>query len=179
MKEQGPTRGVASCQRQVVPDNVQADPEQSSSPPTAHPGEDLTGERNDTVFDLDEAEFLRAFGQELQRIRESRLKLFRPEFVKLLPGNVPVNTYACYELGTRACPLPRMVVICHALGVTVGDVTDAALTSLGINLQNAHPQGPLDRFDRALAELAVVRDQLIASSDANARANDSHATPQN
>lgn len=110
------------------------------------------------VFDLDDEAFLKAVGYELKLLREKR-GWKRADFVARLPGGMPVNTYACYEQGVRPCPLPALVIFCHALGTTVGDVIDAALEALGIQpapASHAALTGRLDRIETVLVGVAEL-----------------------
>lgn len=109
------------------------------------------------ALDIDSDAFVKAVGQELQRLRKANTGLSRRLFVKSLPGDIPENTYACYEQGIRVCPLPRLVVICSALDATVGDVVDNALTALGIPVQGRAVESPLDSIERAVAELKAAQ----------------------
>lgn len=114
------------------------------------------------VLDLDDDVFRKAVGQELQRLRNTRTGLSRRLFVKTLPWDMPENTYACYEQGIRPCPLVRLVVICHVLGTTVGQLVENALTSLGIRPQATVGEACLDNIERALTELAAAQERLLA-----------------
>lgn len=67
-----------------------------------------------------------AIGEELTRVRQA-LGWSRPELLRRLPIEMPVNTYACYETGLRACPTFRLVDICRALGEDVGEFMNRAL----------------------------------------------------
>jgi hypothetical protein len=78
---------------------------------------------------------------------------------------MPVNTYACYEQAIRPCPLPRLVDICRALDVKVGDLIESALQHLvdpsddapmrpvrdGAELDPQDVQESLDRIEASLA----------------------------
>jgi hypothetical protein len=57
-----------------------------------------------SVLDLDDDAFEKAVGRELQYLRTTRTGLSRRLFVKTFPGNMPINTYACYEQGIRGEP---------------------------------------------------------------------------
>jgi hypothetical protein len=129
-----------------------------------------------SVLDLDDDAFEKAVGRELQYLRTTRTGLSRRLFVKTFPGNMPINTYACYEQGIRPCPLARLVVICHALGTTVGQVVENALTSLGKRPEVAAGDACLDNIERALTELVAAQGHLRAlripaTSDSEAAAS--------
>jgi transcriptional regulator with XRE-family HTH domain len=109
--------------------------------------------------DTDDDALLKAVGDELKRLRKAR-KWSRPDFVRRLPGNVPVNTYACYEQGIRPCPLIRLIEICDALGVSVGYVIDRArrqLTACG----NQRPTNPDEELHARLVGIEGTLARLV------------------
>jgi transcriptional regulator with XRE-family HTH domain len=100
------------------------------SPPLSG-ADSLTGDDRQTPvsLDIDTGRIIRAIGEELRRARDN-LGWSRPELVRRMASDVPVNTYACYEQGIRQCSIPRLVEICQTLGV-------AAPELLGLALQRA------------------------------------------
>jgi len=69
---------------------------------------------------------VRAIGDELRRARGS-VGWTRPELIKQMQTQMPVNTYAGYEQGIRLCSIPRLVEICEALGTSAPELLDLAL----------------------------------------------------
>jgi transcriptional regulator with XRE-family HTH domain len=82
--------------------------------------------------DTDDA-IVRAIGRELRRARDS-MGWSRPDLVKRMHTNVPVNTLAGYEQGIRQVSIPRLVEICRALGVAAPEVLSLALQRAEIDL---------------------------------------------
>ena len=87
------------------------------------------------IADADQA-IIQAVGDELRRARNSA-GWTRPDLVKRLKPRIPVNTYACYEQGIRPCPIPRLVQICQALGVSAADLLSLALQRLELELDKS------------------------------------------
>ncbi len=79
---------------------------------------------------------IRAIGEELRRARTSA-GWSRPDLVKRMKSQVPVNTYACYEQGIRQCSIPRLFEICQALEVDVLDLLGLAFQRLEIGLDKS------------------------------------------
>lgn len=69
---------------------------------------------------------IRALGVELRRARDN-LGWSRPDLVKRLNSELPVNTYACYEQGIRQVSIPRLVELCEIMGVAVPELLGLAL----------------------------------------------------
>jgi transcriptional regulator with XRE-family HTH domain len=85
--------------------------------------------------DIDQA-IVRAVGEELRRARASA-GWSRPDLVKRMRTQVPVNTYACYEQGIRQCSIPRLYEICQALEVSVPDLLGLAFQRLQLDLDRS------------------------------------------
>jgi transcriptional regulator with XRE-family HTH domain len=114
------------------------------------------GRGNGATVDADTL-IVRAIGEELRRARDS-VGWSRPELVKRMQSNVPVNTYACYEQGIRQCSIPRLVEICRALGVAAPELLSLALQRVDVDLDTVGLRVDLNRVlsdDRA--ELAPLR----------------------
>ena len=71
----------------------------------------------------------KAIGEELRRLREAR-RWTRRELVRRMPGDVPVNSYACWENGLRAISIQTMIKICRTLEVTPSTVLQTALAAV-------------------------------------------------
>src|SRR6266566_5818635 len=104
--------------------------------PACHPA----GRREPTVTDVtiddtDQA-IVRAVGEELRRARAC-VGWTRPELIRRMRTQIPVNTYAGYEQGIRQCSIPRLVEICEALGVTVPELLGLALQRLELDLDRS------------------------------------------
>ena len=69
---------------------------------------------------------MRAIGAEIRRVRD-QLGWTRAAVVDRMPSGINIQTLANYEYGIRPCTLPRLVEICHALGVSAGDIVSLAL----------------------------------------------------
>ena len=90
---------------------------------------------------------IRAIGAELRRVRD-HLGWTRAAVVDRMSSNINIQTLANYEYGIRPCTVPRLVEICHALGVSATDV-------LGLALQRAE----VEFYTSIQIDLdAVVRD---------------------
>jgi transcriptional regulator with XRE-family HTH domain len=85
--------------------------------------------------DIDRA-IIRAIGDELRRARTSA-GWSRPELIKRMKTQIPVNTYACYEQGIRQCSIPRLIEICRALEVGPPDLIGLALQRLQLDLDKS------------------------------------------
>jgi transcriptional regulator with XRE-family HTH domain len=85
--------------------------------------------------EIDQA-IVRAIGEELRRAR-ANAGWSRPELVKHMQTQIPVNTYACYEQGIRQCSIPRLVEICQALRVSVPELLGLALQRLELDLDRS------------------------------------------
>lgn len=116
------------------------------------------------VPDTDDDALLKAVGDELKRLREAH-KWSRPDFVRRLPGNVPVNTYACYEQGVRPCPLVRLIEFCDALGVTVDYVIDRARRQVPA----CDGQGPTNPEEELHTRLVGIESTLARLVDGQAQ----------
>ena len=88
-----------------------------------------------TIDDTDQA-IVRAVGEELRRARAC-VGWTRPELIRRMRTQIPVNTYAGYEQGIRQCSIPRLVEICEALGVTVPELLGLALQRLELDLDRS------------------------------------------
>ncbi|HEX6462498.1 MAG TPA: helix-turn-helix transcriptional regulator [Candidatus Saccharimonadales bacterium] len=86
---------------------------------------------------------IRAIGEELRRARQEK-----GWSIRILAGrmDMPVNTYACYELGTRACPTHRLAEICRTLGVKPGELLDLALQRIETELHASGLSIDLDKL---------------------------------
>lgn len=80
----------------------------------------------------DDSQIVRAIGEELRRARQG-LGWSRPELIKRMNVDMPVNTYACYEQGIRQCSIPRLVHICRTLGVAAPELLELALRRVEID----------------------------------------------
>jgi transcriptional regulator with XRE-family HTH domain len=94
--------------------------------------EEKVGRGSGPTVDADTL-IVRAIGEELRRARDN-VGWSRPELVKRMHSNVPVNTYACYEQGIRQCSIPRLVEICRALGVAAPELLSLALQRVEVDL---------------------------------------------
>jgi transcriptional regulator with XRE-family HTH domain len=92
---------------------------------------------------------VKAVGDELRRARAC-VGWSRPELVKRMKTQIPVNTYACYEQGIRQCSIPRLVEICEALGIRASELIDLALQRL---------ERDLDRSEVLIDLHKIVRDE--------------------
>lgn len=79
---------------------------------------------------------IQAIGEELRRARASA-GWSRPDLVKRMKSQVPVNTYACYEQGIRQCSIPRLFEICQALDVNILDLLGLAFQRLELGLDKS------------------------------------------
>lgn len=50
---------------------------------------------------------------------------------------VSEDTYRCYELGRRRCPIPRFVDICHVIGVSAPVLLGLALQRVGLGYRES------------------------------------------
>jgi transcriptional regulator with XRE-family HTH domain len=98
----------------------------------------MTVVNDDNQVTADEVDHLivRAIGEELRRARTSA-GWSRPDLVKRMKSQVPVNTYACYEQGIRQCSIPRLFEICQALDVNVLDLLGLAFQRLELGLDKS------------------------------------------
>jgi transcriptional regulator with XRE-family HTH domain len=110
----------------------------------------VTTENDETdqtiVNDPDDA-IIRAIGEELRRAR-ANAGWSRPQLVKYMKTQIPVNTYACYEQGIRQCSIPRLVEICQALGVSAPELIGLALQRLELDLDRSVVQIDLRKIVR-------------------------------
>jgi transcriptional regulator with XRE-family HTH domain len=97
------------------------------------------------LVDATDQAIVRAIGEELRRARGSA-GWSRPELIKRMKTPVPVNTYACYEQGIRACSIPRLVEICQAMDISVSELVGLALQRLEINLEQSGVQIDLQKI---------------------------------
>lgn len=99
----------------------------------------MADEGGDVELDAEEnadQAIIRAVGEELRRARAS-LGLTRPELVKRMRTDIPVNTYACYEQGIRQCSIPRLVEICQALGISALELLGLAFQRLELEMEES------------------------------------------
>lgn len=116
--------------------------------PAERKGSVVTAAVNDdsdqTIAETDQA-IIQAIGDELRRARNSA-GWTRPDLVNRLKPRIPVNTYACYEQGIRPCPIPRLVQICQALGVSAASLLSLALQRLELELDKSGVQIDLQKI---------------------------------
>jgi transcriptional regulator with XRE-family HTH domain len=97
----------------------------------------------------------RAVGIELRRLRKQR-GWSRPELMRRIGKGWPVNTYACYEQGIRACSIARLVEICDGLEASPADVLAAALEQGYVAASYTRAATPTIAFAMAGVRTAVA-----------------------
>lgn len=111
--------------------------------------------------DVDRA-IVRAIGEALRHARDGA-GWSRPELVRQLRTQMPVNTYACYEQGIRPVSIPRLVEICQALGVSAPQLLDRVIQRVKYNYGNSEAPGRRITLDRAVVR--ELRDTLTQFLD--------------
>lgn len=102
---------------------------------------------DDEIADDTDGAIVRAIGEELRRAR-ANAGWSRPQLIKYMKTQIPVNTYACYEQGIRQCSIPRLVEICQALGVSAAELIGLALQRLELDLNRSVVQIDLRKIVR-------------------------------